>query len=94
MANKKDIIKGGLRKPVRKPLPDVKATNQITEKVHQQKETPAPAAKAPTAEVERVKRTSIDFPFDIYVAIKQASFVEGITYKDFVLRAVRKELGK
>ena len=92
MANKKDVIKGGLRKPVRKPLPDLSVTNAVTEKVHQQKEVNPEQLQDAPQQSERTKRTSIDFPFDVYVAIKQASFREGITYKEFVLRAVRNQI--
>lgn len=89
--DKKSILKGGLRPrkqadTVRLPARDVEAIEKVAENVHQRKESEQRPAVTP------IKRTSIDFPLPYYTAIKQESFKRGITFKDYILELVQKEL--
>ena len=75
---KKDLLKGSLKKSI----PSTKEIEKITEKVYNK----------PTAKEEPRQRTTIDIPKSLHIAAKMEAMKDGVSFKEFVLRLIKKEL--
>lgn len=91
------MLRGGLRPKkntpnIKLPSRDISAIERATEQVHTKKEEDLPTVSTPAPVEKAFKRTSIDFPLSYYQAIKRTSFDRNITFREFVLKLIQKDL--